>query len=231
MADRDYGRLYPVARAVLTPIFKFSWRVYTTGLEHLPCGPGGHLPQPRLRARLVLPAPRPAPAHHLRGQGGVPRRLEDPLPLPRHGDDPHRPQGWIGGPGGARHGRTCSSRASCSAYIEGHEGPRRAAPPGPHGRRPSRSPHRRPDRPRRDGGHRDVQPPDAAMPRPFRPVWVNVGRPIDVSRYGDRSDDRLLLRQLTDEVMYEIRELSGQEYVDEYATKKPEDIPRRRPRP
>ena len=62
------------------------------------------------------------------------------------------------------------------------------------------------------------------MPRPFRPVWVNVGRPIDVSRYGDRSDDRLLLRQLTDEVMYEIRELSGQEYVDEYATKKPEDI-------
>ena len=74
-------------------------------------------------------------------------------------------------------------------------------------------------------GTRDVQPPDAAMPRPFRPVWVNVGRPIDVSRYGDRSDDRLLLRQLTDEVMYEIRELSGQEYVDEYATKKPEDIP------
>ena len=80
-------------------------------------------------------------------------------------------------------------------------------------------------------GTRDVQPPDAAMPRPFRPVWVNVGRPIDVSRYGDRSDDRLLLRQLTDEVMYEIRELSGQEYVDEYATKKPEDIPARRPRP
>jgi 1-acyl-sn-glycerol-3-phosphate acyltransferase len=75
-------------------------------------------------------------------------------------------------------------------------------------------------------GTRDVQPPDAPMPRPFRPVWVNLGRPIDVSRYAGRSDDRLLLRQITDEVMYEIRELSGQEYVDEYATKKPEDIPR-----
>ena len=33
------------------------------------------------------------------------------------------------------------------------------------------------------------------------------------------------LRQIIDEVMYEIRELSGQEYVDEYATKKAESIP------
>jgi hypothetical protein len=28
------------------------------------------------------------------------------------------------------------------------------------------------------------------------------------------------LRQITDEVMYEIREMTGQEYVDVYATKK-----------
>ena len=43
------------------------------------------------------------------------------------------------------------------------------------------------------------------------------------------ADDRLL-RQITDEVMFEIRALSGQEYVDAYATKKPDEdaIPRRR---
>jgi hypothetical protein len=48
-------------------------------------------------------------------------------------------------------------------------------------------------------------------------------------------------RLLTDEVMFELRELTGQDYVDEYATKptKPTDVPsdaggtghdRRRPR-
>jgi hypothetical protein len=38
-------------------------------------------------------------------------------------------------------------------------------------------------------------------------------------------DDRLVLRRLTDEVMFEVRELSGQEYVDEYATRKHEAMP------
>src|SRR6187402_1378402 len=33
---RDYGALYPVARAVLTPVFKASWRVHTDGLDHVP---------------------------------------------------------------------------------------------------------------------------------------------------------------------------------------------------
>src|SRR4029450_1160988 len=37
--------------------------------------------------------------------------------------------------------------------------------------------------------------------------------------------DRLVLRQLTDELMFEIRELSGQKYVDEYATRKHEAMP------
>ena len=46
-----------------------------------------------------------------------------------------------------------------------------------------------------------------------------------MGRYLDRADDRLVLRQIIDEVMYEIRELTGQEYVDEYATKKAEGIP------
>ena len=169
MADRDYRRLYPVARAVLTPIFKFSWRVYTTGLEHLPSrGPAVICPN-HVSVLDSFFLPLVLPRHlHLRGQGGVPRRLEDPLPLPRPRDDPHR-QGWIGGPGGApRRPHACSSRASCSAYIPRHEA-RRAAPPGPHGRRPV-SLHRRPDRPRRDGGH------PATSSRPTPRCLVPSGR-------------------------------------------------------
>ena len=42
--------------------------------------------------------------------------------------------------------------------------------------------------------------------------------------------DHRLLRQITDEVMFEIGALSGQTYVDEYANKKPDEdaIPRQR---
>jgi 1-acyl-sn-glycerol-3-phosphate acyltransferase len=64
-----------------------------------------------------------------------------------------------------------------------------------------------------------VQPPDARAPKVFRRIHIRFGRPISVEKYCDRADDRLILRQITDEVMYEIRNLSGQEYVDCYATK------------
>jgi len=51
------------------------------------------------------------------------------------------------------------------------------------------------------------------------PVTVRYGRPLDLSRYSDRQEDPFVLRSATDEVMYEIMMLSGQEYVDEYAAK------------
>ena len=66
-------------------------------------------------------------------------------------------------------------------------------------------------------GTREIQPPGQNVPTPFRPCVIRIGRPIDVGHYGDRCDDHLILRELTDELMFEIRELSGQEYVDEYA--------------
>jgi 1-acyl-sn-glycerol-3-phosphate acyltransferase len=37
-------------------------------------------------------------------------------------------------------------------------------------------------------------------------------------------DDRFVLRSMTDEIMYELMMLSGQEYVDTYATKAKADI-------
>jgi 1-acyl-sn-glycerol-3-phosphate acyltransferase len=49
---------------------------------------------------------------------------------------------------------------------------------------------------------------------------VRFGEPVNYAeRYADRLDDPLLLRQVTDEIMFEIRELSRQQYVDRYASR------------
>jgi 1-acyl-sn-glycerol-3-phosphate acyltransferase len=74
-------------------------------------------------------------------------------------------------------------------------------------------------------GTDEVQPVDKRMPRLFRRVTVRFGEAIDPERFGDFEIEHLALRELTDEVMYEITQLSGYEYVDTYATKKAEDIP------
>ena len=55
------------------------------------------------------------------------------------------------------------------------------------------------------------------MPKLMRP-GIRIGKPLDFSRYQGMENDRFILRAVTDEVMYEIMKLSGQEYVDIYAT-------------
>ncbi|MEX0835101.1 MAG: hypothetical protein WD010_03350, partial [Nitriliruptor sp.] len=52
-----------------------------------------------------------------------------------------------------------------------------------------------------------------------RPITIRYGQPLDLSRFADRRDDPFVLRSATDELMFEIMLLSGQEYVDEYASK------------
>ena len=52
-----------------------------------------------------------------------------------------------------------------------------------------------------------------------RPVTVRFGQPLDLSRYHGRQRDPFALRAATDELMFEIMMLTGQEYVDEYAAK------------
>jgi 1-acyl-sn-glycerol-3-phosphate acyltransferase len=74
-------------------------------------------------------------------------------------------------------------------------------------------------------GTDEVQPIDKRMPRLFRRVTIRFGEPLDPARYGDFEQEHLALRELTDEVMFEIGQLSGYEYVDTYATKQAEDIP------
>lgn len=68
-------------------------------------------------------------------------------------------------------------------------------------------------------GTAEVQPPDSALPKFFRPVSVRFGAPIQVDRYRQRVGDRVRYRELTDEVMFEIQALTGLEYVHEYAGK------------
>jgi len=63
-----------------------------------------------------------------------------------------------------------------------------------------------------------VAPPGRVLGRYRRPR-VRFGRPLDFSRYEGMESDRYILRAVTDEIMYEIMDLSGQEYVDVYATR------------
>lgn len=61
-----------------------------------------------------------------------------------------------------------------------------------------------------------VQPIGKRMPN-IRRIGMIFGEPLDFSRYYGMEDDRLIQRSVTDEIMYELMRLSGQEYVDEYA--------------
>ncbi|WP_327291545.1 lysophospholipid acyltransferase family protein [Streptomyces sp. NBC_01198] len=63
-----------------------------------------------------------------------------------------------------------------------------------------------------------VQPVGKVMPKLSVRPGIRIGKPLDFSRYHGMEGDRFILRSVTDEVMYEIMKLSGQEYVDVYAT-------------
>ena len=48
-------------------------------------------------------------------------------------------------------------------------------------------------------------------------IGMVIGEPLDFSRYKGLHKDRYVLRAITDEIMYNLMLLSGQEYVDLYA--------------
>lgn len=62
-----------------------------------------------------------------------------------------------------------------------------------------------------------AMPIGAKVPK-VRRIGTVIGRPLDFTRFSDMSADRFVLRSVTDEIMYEIQQLSGQEYVDVYAS-------------
>jgi 1-acyl-sn-glycerol-3-phosphate acyltransferase len=65
-------------------------------------------------------------------------------------------------------------------------------------------------------GTNSVNPPGSKMWRSGS-VTVKIGTPMDFSRFEGLAGNRFIERAVTDEVMYELMRLSGQEYVDLYA--------------
>jgi 1-acyl-sn-glycerol-3-phosphate acyltransferase len=65
----------------------------------------------------------------------------------------------------------------------------------------------------------EFQPPGKTLPRLRVRPGVRFGQPLDFSRYYGMESDGLVLRAVTDEIMYALMSLSGQEYVDMYAEK------------
>ena len=63
----------------------------------------------------------------------------------------------------------------------------------------------------------EAMPYDRKVPR-LRPTEVRFGKPIPVDPPSGHAPTKAELRSTTDRIMEEIRRLSGQEYVDEYAS-------------
>ncbi|TQS44587.1 lysophospholipid acyltransferase family protein [Cryptosporangium phraense] len=61
-----------------------------------------------------------------------------------------------------------------------------------------------------------VQPIGQLIPRIMR-VRMRVGKPLDFSRYAGLAGNRFVERSVTDQIMYDLMQLSGQQYVDVYA--------------
>ncbi len=221
VANRDVGQLYTVARKVLEPTFKFLWDFQFTGLERLPLdGPAIFCPNhTSVLDSFFLPLALPrrityvGKAEYL--DSWKTKKLFPALgmiPIDRSGGDASE-RALDAATGLLEAGEYFGiypegTRSRTGQLFRGHTGPARlalrtGAPLIPVGIR----------------GSRAVMPPDAKFPRLFRPVSIRMGRPISVDRYKGRGTDRMVLRQITDELMFEIRALSGQEYVDSYATK------------
>jgi 1-acyl-sn-glycerol-3-phosphate acyltransferase len=64
-----------------------------------------------------------------------------------------------------------------------------------------------------------IQPTGRKVPRLRPRPGIRFGAPLDFSRYEGMSGDRFVERSMTDEIMYELMQLSGREYVDVYASK------------
>jgi 1-acyl-sn-glycerol-3-phosphate acyltransferase len=229
VAKREVGWLYPAARAVLVPAFRLLWNLQIEGLENIPeTGPAIIAPNHvSVLDSFVVPVLVPrrityvGKAEYL--DSWKTRHLFPALgmiAIDRSGGDAAAAAldaaASVLGRGELFGIYPEGTRSRDGRLHKGHTGVARlalrtGAPIIPVGVQ----------------GTVEVMPPGTRWPQPWRTVRVRLGRPIDVTahhRPGRPVQDRLLLRRLTDALMYEIRELSGQEYVDEYATRRSENL-------
>lgn len=227
MNESRIGRVQPAAKAVLGPLFRLAWRVRTEGAHHIP-SVGGAILAPNHTSVLdsfFVPLTLKRRITYV----GKAEYLDDwktkhlfpamgMIPIDRTGGDSAR-AALDAAAGVLDRGELFGiypegTRSRNGKLHKGHTGVARLA---------LRT--NTPIIPVGILGAMDVQPPDARFPRPFMEVLIRFGEPLDVSRYSHRANDRLVLRQITDELMYEIRRLTGQDYVDAYATKNAEAVP------
>ena len=62
-----------------------------------------------------------------------------------------------------------------------------------------------------------VMPLGSKYPK-IRRVGMRVGEPMDFSRFAGMESERAVLRAVTDQIVYQIKKLSNQPYVDVYAS-------------
>ena len=223
-----HGVAYWVVKALLTPIFRFLWRVRVEGAEHVPAhGPAiiacNHLSfcdslflPLVIRRRLTFVAKaeyfeQRRTAWFFRSLGQIPIKRGGGSAAVRALDSAAEviERGGLFGiyPEG--------TRTPDGTLHKGHTGVARLA--------------------QRTGavvvpagivGTHEVQPIGQMWLRPFMPVTVRFGPPLTFEQYRERAHDPHVLRQMTDEIMFEIRGLTGQEYVHAYAKRgQPDGIP------
>ena len=216
---------YWVLKAILTPILRFFFRVRVEGLEHVPKkGPAilasNHLSFSDsvflplvLRRRMTFVAKAeyfedPKTAWIFRALGQIPVKRGGG-PASQRALDAAREVLEAGGLFGIYPEGT---RSPDGRLYKGHTGVARLAVQT-----------KAPVLAVAMIGTREAQP-IGQLPRLFMPITIRISKPLTFERAYDleRRPDPLTLRAITDEIMFELRELSGQEYVPSYAKRKAE---------
>jgi 1-acyl-sn-glycerol-3-phosphate acyltransferase len=218
-ADERAPTLYRLLHAVVPPIVNMLYRPWTEGLDHIPERGSAILASNHLSFldSVFLPAACERPIYFLGKSDYFADRRRwffesvGVMPVYREGGD--------AGEASLRRGEEILNTGHLlGIYPEGTRSPDGRLYRGKTG--PVRLALRTgaPIIPVAMIGTFDLMPPHAKVPK-IRRVGMRVGPPLDLSRYATAAEDRFTLRSATDELMYELMLLSGQQYVDEYAAK------------
>lgn len=216
---KDIGSLQRPVGLFMKPLFRFLWRFQVEGLDNIPETGGAVICPNHLSVidSFVVPAVLPRSIMYV----GKSEYLDDwktaklfpklgMIPIDRRGGDHAKAALDVArnvlGTGGLFGIYPEGTRSRSGRLHKGHTGAARLAietgsPIIPVGL----------------VGTLNIQPPDQPVPNFFRKATIRFGKPIDVSRYQNRVGDRVVYRELIDEVMFEIGKLSGQSYDDSYA--------------
>jgi 1-acyl-sn-glycerol-3-phosphate acyltransferase len=219
LATEQAPRLYRFLHAILPPVIDAMYRPWTEGVEHIPeRGPAilasNHL---SFLDSIFLPAAMDRPLFFLGKSdyfSGWKRFFFEGV-----GVMPVNRQGGDAGEASLRKGQEILEDGHLlGIYPEGTRSPDGRLYRGKTG--PVRLALRTgvPIIPVAMIGTFEILPPGSNVPK-IRRVGIRVGKPLDFTRYAGMENDRFVLRSATDELMYELMMLSGQEYVDEYAAK------------